>query len=354
MTDASQYSEFQLRKVIPNLDGLRGISIVLVMFHHIPVVTTPFLRTLQINGRLGVMLFFVISGFLITYLGIKEKRKKKGFSLQSFYIRRSLRIFPLYYAVLALVCFFVYIANVYPPAIKKEFSEKIMSYVFYYSNLTGPIQGPFSLVWSLAVEEQFYLFFALIFYFFSVPAARGLFFLLTFLRITMLFWGVFVISDAILLRAFRYQEAIFLGVSLAFLLDIYSIFTWFETNVANYTNLFIAGLLVGFLLIGASSESYSWVETAVNTCFMLIVGISVLLPPIPFIGGNFLTHLGKISYGVYLFHTIIFYAIKRFVSDESWIVFCFGAPLTVWIATLSYNYYESFFLKLKNKFEPIK
>lgn len=346
------YSAFRQAKIIPNLDGLRGIAILLVMLHHIPVIQSPWLHTLQINGRLGVMLFFVISGFLITHLGLKEIRTTGTFSWKEFYIRRGLRIFPLYYAVLALVCLLVFGFNVYPPQARQEFSAKLLSYVFYYSNLTGPIHGPYSLLWSLAVEEQFYLFFSVVFYVLPVGLSRALFFSLALLRLSMLFWGPYVADDSLWLTAFRYQEAILLGVSLAYLLEIPMVFAWLAKYIGRRDFLFCLAMLIGICFLEISLEESAWLETAANVLFMFLVASCVLLPPLFILGGPLLSFMGKISYGLYLYHTIVFYGIKRYISAESYMVFLVGVPLTIFIGALSYRYFESYFLGLKRKFTP--
>lgn len=346
------YDSFLNEKVIPNLDGLRGISIFLVMFHHIPKLSTPFWFNLQVNGRLGVMLFFVISGFLITRLALNEKRKTGTFSLKDFYVRRSLRIFPLYYATLAFVCLLVYAFNVYPPTAREAFSERLPSYLFYYSNLTGPIQGPYSLLWSLAVEEQFYLFFALVFYLLPTVWSAALFFMLTLLRLLMPLWGPHFGDDRLFLVALYYQEAILLGVSLAYLMESRSFYVWFSRCLGNYVSLLVVLALLIVCLIGFSSEKDHWLDTTVNILFLLVVGITAIGTPLFLLGGAVLSHIGKISYGIYLFHTIVFYGVKKYVSDESWVVFCVGVPLTIALATVSYNYFEMYFLKMKRKFSP--
>src|SRR5215831_11452940 len=85
-----------------SLDGLRAISILAVIWSHGPGQTAKW--ELARSGRLGVDLFFAISGFLITTLLLREQSASGGISLRQFYARRALRIFPLYYAVLALYC----------------------------------------------------------------------------------------------------------------------------------------------------------------------------------------------------------------------------------------------------------
>jgi peptidoglycan/LPS O-acetylase OafA/YrhL len=157
----SSVIEFKEAKFFNNLDGLRGIAIFAVFFHHIPVSGYEFLDVFHANGRYGVSLFFVVSGFLISSLLLREKEQKGTVYLKNFYIRRGLRLYPLYYIVLILYCFLIFGLNQYSPENQQLFKDKFPSYVFYYSNilLTATV-GPFFFAWSLAVEEQFYLVYA--------------------------------------------------------------------------------------------------------------------------------------------------------------------------------------------------
>src|SRR4051812_3227202 len=86
----------------PSLDGLRGIAILLVVVSHFNLISIPYYDVI-FNGKLGVLIFFVLSGFLITTLCIKEKVATKTISLKNFYIRRALRIFPVAYLFLLVL-----------------------------------------------------------------------------------------------------------------------------------------------------------------------------------------------------------------------------------------------------------
>ena len=90
-----------------SLNGFRGISIILVLFYHLQLSDNYFYTTI-FNGGLGVNIFFVISGFLITSLCLKEKEVTGGLSLKKFYIRRFLRIFPLAYLYIGVVFFLIH------------------------------------------------------------------------------------------------------------------------------------------------------------------------------------------------------------------------------------------------------
>ena len=99
MSDRTASSHVPLKEVLENrhlpaLDGLRAVAVGIVMIYHAGVDAVP--------GDLGVTAFFVLSGFLITWLLLKEKERTGGISLRAFYLRRSLRIFPAYYVFVAV------------------------------------------------------------------------------------------------------------------------------------------------------------------------------------------------------------------------------------------------------------
>jgi len=150
---------------IPQLDGLRGIAIILVMLFHqtVMVVMTPFDRAatfLQSGGWMGVDLFFVLSGFLITRILIGSANSPRYF--RNFYARRVLRIFPLYYLVL-LAAFFLFPRLPFGELRRlKETVGDQLWYWTYLSNISIGIHHAFgnailNVSWSLAIEEQFYL-----------------------------------------------------------------------------------------------------------------------------------------------------------------------------------------------------
>ena len=136
---------------LPQLDGVRAAAVTLVFFHHWTSARFGL-------GIIGVQLFFVLSGFLITEILLRERqevemgRQSIGFSVRQFYARRFLRIFPLYYFCLLA---FIILGRF-------EIRKTFLWFVCYLSNvffcLKGVFSGPFSHFWSLAVEEQFYLF----------------------------------------------------------------------------------------------------------------------------------------------------------------------------------------------------
>lgn len=126
----------------PSLDGLRAVSISLVIAHHLGVSSLPVIWRLDI-GNLGVRTFFVISGFLITSLLLAEREKVGRIDIKAFYLRRLFRIVPAYWVFLSAMAVSVPVAALLPS-------------LLYYANYSHPalLVGH---TWSLSVEEQFYL-----------------------------------------------------------------------------------------------------------------------------------------------------------------------------------------------------
>jgi len=102
-SDAISFDEYQTRKWIPGFDGIRALCALAVLAGHMHTHRWDFL-----NGNRGVTVFFVLSGYLITMLALREERANGALSLTAFYIRRSFRIFPIYYAVLAIYCVLIF------------------------------------------------------------------------------------------------------------------------------------------------------------------------------------------------------------------------------------------------------
>src|ERR1700690_217140 len=146
------------------LDGIRGVAIILVMFHHFEGLIPPCnlgvrcMKLMLSYGWAGVDLFFALSGFLITGILLDTRHANNYFS--AFYARRVLRIFPLYYSVLIAILAVAAVLNPRPhsvplPADQKLYFLYLTNWLVLWKGRWGPnILGHF---WSLAVEEQFYL-----------------------------------------------------------------------------------------------------------------------------------------------------------------------------------------------------
>ena len=155
-------------KKIPSLNGLRALSIILVLFHHLMLENNIFIKVSNIkwlfpflmlisDGQLGVNIFFVISGFLITSLLINEQATKGNISLKNFYMRRALRIFPAYYTL--LIFYFI----VQHLGYLEISTSSWIAAITYSKSWNSKLDWQTGHLWSLSVEEYFYLFWPFLF-----------------------------------------------------------------------------------------------------------------------------------------------------------------------------------------------
>jgi peptidoglycan/LPS O-acetylase OafA/YrhL len=148
--------EYLNQKTYPSLNGLRAVSILMVLLHHYILLYDNRLLSLYFIGPLGVDIFFVISGFLITTLCIKEKVLTKTLSLKNFYLRRALRILPVAWLYILVIFILNYFLGFHVSA-----TTFIISF-FFVANISfikTTFDWTLAHYWSLSVEEQFYLLF---------------------------------------------------------------------------------------------------------------------------------------------------------------------------------------------------
>jgi peptidoglycan/LPS O-acetylase OafA/YrhL len=362
----------------PALNGLRGVAILMVLAVHlvygnfIPYQASPAIRLIRAvmwSGWTGVDLFFVLSGFLIT--GILLDTKSKASRALSFYARRALRIFPLYYAALlagiaASVFFPAGWAGIKP---KPQGTQAWGAYALYAQNWYLPSHPKswelFQHFWSLAVEEQFYLIWPCIVW--LAPRRRLLFIcgagtlgpfvcrlvwlhfdssstavlMNTLTRCDTLLCGAFcaiAVRDPEILFRLRRKLPWIAGISLSGIgaVDFGARELWMR---GYYTQLFgftFFALLYGCVLLWAYLQPRGSILSRILT-----------LPP--------LIKFGKSSYGIYVYHPFVLVAGTLLLRTRH------GGPITILIcitmvgisysvAALSYHMYEEKFLALKSKF----
>lgn len=355
------HQTYRTTRIFGSLDGLRCLSILAVIWHH--TANTSFDLPLAGRGHHGVTLFFAISGFLITTLLIREKERSQTISLKKFYIRRSLRIFPLYYAVLGLYVALVFAMEKGTPA-GDAFFGNLVPYLTYTSNWFVDLHGErviFYFAWSLATEEQFYLFWPYIqkrFQFWTpVWVMTGLL-LLTYLAS----YGYLGLEDGLLLTVLKsIMPGICLGSILAHLLHHKRTFPSVLKVIGQRWSppLFLAALIAYCAL----PTIHDWVVHALG---VLLVGSCVaredhyLRRPFDW---SPIRWMGVISYGMYMLHMLAKNAFSTIagkvgISLESPLLgvhpavleFLGTTVIVVIAATLSFKTFEAYFLKLKSRF----
>lgn len=309
------YEEFKAARRFAGLDGLRAIAIGLVIFHHLlPKVPDGLLRILQENGRYGVSLFFVISGFLISSLLLREQQKFGAVSFKRFWARRALRLFPMYYGMLGLVMAMVYFTRVFTPESAAVMQRNLPAYLLYFSNwLPNPTEGPFFFSWSLAAEEQFYTVFGLM----MVFAARGT--LLRAVVVLLIFKGIATVliggaerGHVVWRILLSCQEPILWGVLLGFALNSRPVYT----RIARFSRSLpaiavVLALCIAWMLTGPFRPIAAAEEQLLFPAFTFLVAATVMRPVIPVLDHRFCSHVGRVSYGMYLIHWFVIVALQR-------------------------------------------
>lgn len=356
---AAEHATFRQRRHFGSLDGLRAVSVVAVIWHH-TLGHQSGLPTLMAQGAHGVTLFFAISGFLIVTLLLREQESRGLIDLRAFYIRRTLRIFPLYFAVLALYVVLVISLERDSPA-GREFFKNLLFYATYTSNWFVTLDGRviFYFAWSLAAEEQFYLLWPSVERFMR-PARALLVMGLAIAVVATLVWTGPPTGGPNPLwfrMATSIPLAIGFGVVLAHALHDQRSYAWLKC-LLGWRASSLVFLLVALSLLSSNAPS----EIAVHLALALFVGACVyredhLLAPL--LQWRVLVHLGSISYGMYLLHMLVKNALGKGLSaigmgDSPYLLFLLTVVTTAAVATLSFRYFESFFLTLKAKYATVK
>ena len=335
------FSIYLDRRRIPNIDGLRGLAILLVLAHHIPASSVGWVAQFQQYGKHGVSLFFVISGYIVMTLMLREFRKSGIIDVRGFLARRLLRLWPLYYVILLIEAGLVYVAQVYSPENQALFTDKFACYALYCSNwLETSGQGPFFVSWSLAVEEQFYLLLSLVLLILRPAWLAVLFGGLLLVKIFLVNWvnlNLTILPWRIILS---YSEAILLGTLLAFCLNERRFYLWFG-HLTKYRIMPVLLILVlaGFLIFGNLGYKSSLDALAFYVICALLVGVCAVSHQLPIIGGKNLSWIGLVSYGIYLMHMPILSAVKK-VTMEPMLVMFLTLVFVLPAAWLSYMFFE--------------
>ncbi len=370
-----------LARHLPALDGIRGLAVLGVAASHLFPANPhsglqAIIHAIFAFGANGVDLFFVLSGFLIT--GILLDSLPDSAYFRKFYARRILRIFPLYYGVLGVFALAAL-------AFGLNFHHELLSLALYLQNsyliahpirsYGGPTSLPLSHFWSLAIEEQFYFVWPIT-VFLLRRRRRLLFFcgmsliICPLLRLGLLMHGInyFLIQSNTLCRA----DSLLFGGALALLIR-----SQFHDRVLHSTAWLLPLGLLAFMFMAATYNTKFVAQLSLGIPMILFAGNSAIAAASTglialglrsrHIGGFFslqpMRWLGKYSYGIYVFHLILFSylegpvrnAIQAHVTPnkgadvvlEGLLIFI----VSITVAYLSYHLYEKRFLQLKRYFD---
>lgn len=374
----------------PNLNGLRFVAASMVIVNHIEVTKaqlgipnlTHFSFVMELGG-VGVTMFFTLSGFLITYLLLEEKRFYTTISIKAFYFRRILRVWPLYFLLVLVVLLLLPLFEFfrYPDFDKfltTNITEKIVLFLLVIPNLAYVLFLPMPFIsptWSIGVEEQFYLVWPLVINWTSKYLQ-----VLLFIAITSFLLSLGLVGEAIE----RFNR----------ILEFWS--TEKANQIAHYINDFFRLFRIGCMAIGGigaflvmnrldeirdiffSRPTQVYVVLIVCTCLMFSLKVSHEFYSIIFmvlmlnlssnsnsiirLNSRLFDYLGRISYGLYMFHSIAVYVVIKLFIRLGFLtigvlpnlaLYFSIFFLTILISHVGYQYFEKRFLKMKTKFEMI-
>lgn len=322
-------------------------------------------------GFLGVNVFFVLSGFLITEILLKQvyREVKSGKILRQFYLKRTLRIFPIYYLLIT-------VATIYNWDDARNLAPYTYTYTLnIYNGFTGDIGNTLSHIWSLCVEEQFYLFWPLLILF--VPASRHLSLILLTIVAAVGFRFLLVAVDVPHFGTHNYRQTPMCMDALA----VGGLLAYLKLNRREHLER-ILGLkwlpvaaLLGYFAIVLFAAGMPYLNHTLPRLLIAVFSFYLIGQAIFGMKGRAglvlehpaIQYLGRISYGLYLYHMIISSVLQEPFNNwirqmkpsiPDWlyfnpyiISFPFYLGLTIIVATLSYFLIENPLLELKSRLE---
>ena len=355
----------------PAIDFIRFIAFFLVFFTHfinrggnaIEVDTgqwwnNQFVQRIADFGGQGVTLFFGLTGFLLGRLLIRELEENNSISIKSFYLRRILRIWPLYFAFI-LFCGAMNFFAQSPTLVSKEIPY-LATFTYNWGQLFGELPGTMATItWSISVEEQIYLIFPLLFLLLVKKSSTKYAVLLIISGLVSVF-GCLYIWD---INPDRFTPAFLLPVGIG-LLTARS-----EENFKNLTPKIWKQFLVTILLALYVLIFRNLLESN-NLRFFTFVGSALLLPGLLFVCRRFVAesgsrliqgaiYVGRRSYGCYLFHWAVWTVMvgRNLFSTKtggfSVLGVLVGFAITVCVSAISYRFFETPFLRYRKRFQRV-
>lgn len=357
------------------LDSLRFLAAFFVVIGHIPLnqesvgLPHPNQAAFFYRGAPAVSFFFTLSGFLITYLLLDEKRRTGDISVRSFYLRRVCRIWPLYFLIVFFGLFFynglLPLLGI-PYKIEYRLGTALLLYSLLLPNLMNSLYtvgGILNPSWSIGVEEQFYLLWAP-----AVKRVRE--------KLPLLCWTVLAVSFALFLLAHYdvfgpYGWKKFVGQLKFHFMAAGALCAWFlhrrrtaflalPVFASRLVQVVLFALLADFYLLSLIPWGF-WGEEVLQLVLYSWIIVNLAANPrnvLP-IDNRVFGYLGTISYGIYMYHMVAVYTASEVFKKTSWWqgslpLFCLGYyglvfTSTFLLAHFSYRFFERPFLRLKDR-----
>jgi peptidoglycan/LPS O-acetylase OafA/YrhL len=410
MTDAQQIEKTHSIGYIESIDGIRGLFMLSVLLVHLHLAN---FKIPAFLAQFSLHLFFVLSAFLISSILYKQKERATSFKAfaKDFYIKRALRILPLYWAYILFFIGFAIILRLVAPTIEntflgviydiKHFGWMLLTFTFNYRELFAWSQDlshlrchVFPHLWSISIEEQFYLIIPTVIYFLSKKSIRNISIIVILIYPFIRIFGFQYLREVVQMKAtfgeesnvlfnFFYRsslfqfDAFFYGLLIPLVninnkKIIYALYVFFIAlllgNQIYSSYIFSIQNKLSFLdsiantMVLYKNGQYTVINTLYNLVSFCLVYIAVYFPNSFFnklYGVDFLKKIGKIVYGFYVYHAVfalltlaLYYGflikwIPNILADFIAIIFCITT--TYYFAKFSYYKFEMRFLKLKPK-----
>jgi len=340
-------------RTLPALDGLRAVSVMVVIFYH---------AGLPLPARLGVSMFFVISGFLITWLLLKEFEVSGTIDLRGFYIRRTLRIFPAYYLFLAVS---LTVDQLTGDLRSMDAILPALTYLMnYYNAVNDHPSISIAHAWSLAIEEQFYLLWPFLLLLIGPGRRRVIAICLAVFISVVICWRSFVYLETHLGAAWIYNAFDTRADNLAIgcLLAVLATNGGIDKLVQRISSIAIAPLVTLLALVAWTEFAGLGLRYTIGLTLeplllaLIMLQLIVMSAKAPWSAIEYapLRYIGKISYGMYLYHVLGFAIAGKILG---WISFegetarmIAGTAVTILGAAISYSLVERPLLRLKDRY----
>ncbi len=364
-------SEQNLPAHVPALDGVRGVAVMLVFISHLHMILSPELTFREVTpwkfinrtfeaGFMGVDIFFVLSGFLITSLLLKERSHNQLGMLSRFYKRRALRLLPALYALL-IASFFVSRWENFPRDIQWRTTWHALLYLNNWNIVWnfGKAQNDLGHLWSLGIEEQFYLIWPLTILLLAklkIPS-KMLIPLILFASLVVMvhrtsLWNNGVSWLILYVRTDARVDSLLIGAMFAYVYRHYRV----PSKILNWAaSLCLVGLIYIKYRFGSPplqpflfQEGFTVIAVLAGTIILAVAEGSWFANRV--LISRPLTIIGKVSYGLYLWHLPIFVVLGRHVtSGPKPLRLLIGITLASVVTSLSWYFVEKPFLNIKNR-----
>ena len=351
------------RQHFHSFDALRFFSFLLVFLLHLPKTENPYLDFFLKSGGLGVMFFFVLSGFLITYILLHEKKHQGQIVLKSFFLRRILRIWPLFYAMIGFAYLTPYVLKQFNLSFSNQgYEPNLFLSLFFAENYkmmmtqNFPDGAPLRVMWSICIEEHFYLIWGILIFLIPINKTLRLITLsIVLANFTRFLYSCFEIEP---LDLFSHLDYFAFGAIPAYLLlERGEYLAFLEKISLRWKRLFFVFVL-GFIFILPNLE-LGFLKFLEPSFWGLMFALSLVFTlgkknEIKLNDDWWFSKLGTYTYGLYLYHTIVilfFIQVFKYCSYSNWYLLAgLSLGLSIVLSVFSYHWFEKPFLKLKKYF----